>query len=183
MQPVKIAAVAFLTAFGLSTCFITYGEAPAAKPAKAALRVGVFDSRAVAVAYARSAAFSAEIKRLKQQCDQARAAGNDAEVKRLNAEGSSRQVRLHRQGFSSASVENILETVKEQLPAIAEQAAVDLIVSKWDLAYRAPDAETVDVTALLIKPFSPDKKTLQIVEQLAKVAPIPADQLKIDVND
>jgi uncharacterized membrane protein len=173
----------FLTAVGLVGHLSLGGETPGVKPAKGVLRVGTFDSRAVAVAYVRSAAGGAKIKRLMEQYEQAKAAGNEAEMKRLQAEGKAAQDRLHQQGFSTASVANIMETIQDQLPAIAKQAGVELILSKWDAVYLAPGSETIDVTDLILKPFNPDKKTLDIVEQLRKHAPIPMEKLKIGTRE
>jgi hypothetical protein len=155
----------------------------ASRPAQGSLRVGTFDSRAVAVAYARSAATQPLMKELVEQYNRAKAAGNQAEMNRLQAEGKSRQDRLHQQVFSTASVADILETIKDQLPAIAKQANVDLIVSKWDSVYLAPGAEPVDLTDLMIKPFKPDQKVLTIVEQLRKQTPVPLGKLKMDTHE
>ena len=183
MRLATIASAVFLMAVGLVGHLSLGGETPAAKPAKGVLRVGTFDSRAVAVVYVRSAAGGAKIKRLMEQYEQAKAAGNEAEMKRLQAEGKAGQDRLHQQGFSTASVANILETIQDQLPAIAKQAEVDLILSKWDAVYLAPGSETIDVTDLILKPFNPDKKTLDIVEQLRKHTPSPLEKLKIGTRE
>jgi hypothetical protein len=173
----------FLMAIALSANVVMGGDKPANLPEKAALRVGIFDSRAVAVAYARSPTFGEEIKQLKEEHARAKAAGNQSETKRLEAEGRGQQDRLHQQGFSTASIANILEKVKDKLPAIAKEAKVDLIVSKWDMAYLAPGAETVDVTGLMVKMFNPNQKTLEIVGQLGKQKPIPLGELKIGAGE
>ena len=79
--------------------------------------------------------------------------------------GQAGQTKLHMQGFSTASVSEYLEHIKDKIPAIAKQAGVDVIVSKWDLAYQSPDAEFVDVTDLMVKPFNPSEKVLKMVEE------------------
>jgi hypothetical protein len=63
------------------------------------------------------------------------------------------------------------------LPAIAQAAGVQLIVSKWDIAYQSPEAELIDLTAEIIKPFQPSDRTLKTIEELKKLAPLSDDQL------
>jgi len=181
MQP-AIGLFGFIAAtIGFAANLLASGEA--SEPPPTPLRVGTFDSRAVAVACARSALFQDELKRLRQQYDRAKAAGNDSEVKRLEAEGKAGQDRLHQQVFSTASVQDIVARIKDQLPGIAKQAGVDLLVSKWEAAYIAPEAKTIDVTDLIVKPFQPDAKTRQIVAQLRKQAPVPLGKLKMDTKE
>lgn len=150
----------------------------------ATLRVGTFDSRAVAVAYAGSENFNRRIRGLMDEYKNAKAAGDRQKADQLEAESKAGQRRLHEQGFSTASVANILETIKDQLPAIAQKAGVDVIVSKWDIVYQAPGAEFVDVTRLLIEPFHPNERALRNIEELEKHAPIPMEEArKISVED
>ncbi len=151
-------------------------EGPGEKAEKPKLRVGTFDSRAVAVAYAASEQHNRQIKRLMDEHKQAKAAGNTERVKQLEAEGQARQKRLHEQGFSTGSVAKILAEIRDQLPAIAKESGVDVLVSKWDVVYQSPSAEFVDVTAAMIKPFGPNERTLRIVEELKKVAPISLEE-------
>ena len=65
--------------------------APVAKP----VRVGMFDSRAVALAYYRkfyqSPEFTARLNKLKQEHAQAKAAGDEEKAKKLEAEGRGEQ--------------------------------------------------------------------------------------------
>lgn len=145
---------------------------------KPKVRVGTFDSRAVAVAYAGSPGFDAKLKQMREQYQKAKAAGNQDKVKQLEAEGRAGQDQLHQQGFSTASVDNILAQIRDKLPAIAKEAGVDVLVSKWDLVYRDPAAQTVDVTELIIKPFEPKPRTLQTIKELMKQQPISLEQAK-----
>ncbi len=170
-----------LAALGLAATVaaaMTCGGPAATAAEKGKLRVGTFDSRAVAAAYAASDVHEAYIKRLTQERDKAKAAGDKAKVADIQAEASAHQDQLHQQGFGTASVADILEHVKDKLPAIAKEAGVDAIVSKWDIVYQAPGAELVDITPLMVKPFKPNERTLRIIEDLRKQAPIPARQLQ-----
>lgn len=144
------------------------------------MRVGIFDSRAVAIAYARSEAFGRAVKSLKEEYAKAKSEGNDQHAKQLEAEGSGRQELMHKQAFSTYSVNSILQIIKERIPGIAAQAKVDVIVSKWDVIYQRPGIEFTDVTDLMVKPFDPDERTLGTIRELLKQNPIPLEELKND---
>jgi phage host-nuclease inhibitor protein Gam len=151
---------------------------PAPKPEKTALRVGVFDSRALALVHGRSKENLAEINKLFEEHKRLKAAGDEQKMKQLEAEGKALQQRMHEQVFSTGRVDDILKKIEDRLPEIAKEAGVDLIVSKWDLAYRAPGAEVVDVTEALVKLYQPDEKTRKILADMARKPPIPLEELK-----
>jgi hypothetical protein len=154
---------------------------PADRPADdARVTLGIFDSRAVAIAYANSERFETRMAGLLEDLDEARAAGDEARVAELEAFGPQLQKRLHEQGFSTAPVDDILEHIEEELPAIAKRAGVDVIVSKWDLVWRDPAAECVDVTGHLVDALQPDEKGRQWAMQIVDQEPIPEDQLDHD---
>lgn len=155
----------------------------ASQPAPAKVRVGTFDSRAVAVAYVRSAMFAPILKEWKDKYEKAKAEKNEAVIKECEALGTNTHKLQMLQGFSIASVTDILEKVKDQLPKAAQEAGVDILVSKWELAYQNPSIEVVDVTSYLVKIFNPDNQTLKMLEELSKQPPIPlfeALQMKED---
>ena len=153
----------------------------AGQPAKP-MRVGTFDSRAVALAYYRkfyrSPEFVASLKKLKEEHDRAKAAGDEEKAKRLEAEGRGGQEHSHSQVFGSAPIDEIMAKIKDQLPNVAKQAGVGLIVSQWSIAYRSPDAQFVDVTEPLAKLFRPDESTLKMIRDLPKHQPLSAEELK-----
>jgi hypothetical protein len=151
------------------------------------VRVGTFDSRAVALAYYRkfykSPEFTARMKKLRADHDQAKAAGDEEKAKRLEAEGRGEQARSHSQVFGSAPIDDIVAKIKDRLPEIAKQAKVDVIVSKWSLTYHSPDAQFVDVTEPMVKLFQPDESTLKILREIPKHQPLSAEELKKHEND
>jgi len=155
------------------TAAATSGDAPR-------VVLGTFDSRAVAIAYAGSEAFRTYLSGLYEELAQAKAAGNDARVAELEAFGPQLQERLHLQGYSTASVADILAHIEDELPALAARAGVDAIVSRWDLVYRSPSARFVDVTDLLVAEFDPDARTLQSAREIVEQEPVPADELRDD---
>jgi hypothetical protein len=142
---------------------------PAAHP-RAALRVGVYDTRAVCVAGRNSRAFASAIDDLRHQLKDAQAAHDTARAEQVKQRGATLQTVRHLQAFSNAPVDDILADIKPQLPAIAVETDVDLIVARCD--FQSPDVELVDVTDQLVQAFHPDAQTLQAVAQVRKAKPM-----------
>jgi hypothetical protein len=141
-------------------------------------RVGIYDSRAVAVAFAGSAAFNRWLSNLKAEHEKAKASGDQKRVAELEAEGAARQRLLHMQGFSTAPVTNILDQIKDKLPAINEKAGVSMLLSKWDkdgLA-RHKDADLVDVTMILVDAFNPSERQRKGAIAIQEHKPISLEQ-------
>ena len=152
------------------TAFSWGRGADATAPAGPTIRVGTYDSRALAVAYTRSEQSAEKLKALQQQRAEAVKAGDTKRVEELNAQGESMQVRLNLQGFSVAPVGDVLETVREVLPGVAQRKQVTIIVSAAD--YHGPSVEIVDVTDDLVQLFNPNAQTLKIVNELRKQKPV-----------
>lgn len=146
----------------------------------AAVRIGTIDSRAVAIAYYRSAAFQKILgeKRARQQ--KAKEAGNTALALQIEAEGRQLQDRINRQGFGNASVGDVIRQVANELPQVSDRVGVDVIVSRWDLVFTKSDTRFVDVTDQLVQLFSPDKKTLEAIAAVRKTRPGPPNELHTD---
>ncbi len=133
------------------------------------LRVGTFDSRLIATAYVRSEAFKQRLTKMQAELQEAKASGAEKLVKQLEAEGPALQDLIHKQGFSTWPVHDILQTIKAEIPDIAAKADVDVIVSKWDVVFQRNGAETVDVTDLMVAPFAPSEETRKILDSLCAV--------------
>lgn len=159
-------------------------DAPAQTREAPTVVVGTFDSRAVAIAYVRSDEFSdymrAQAADIEKAVERAKAAGDSELVQALGALGPEMQERVHAQSFGAAPVGDILARIQDDLPSIAEQAGVNVIVSKWSLTYRDPKAEFVDVTDLLAAEFDPDEETLKTIREVVATKPVPLDQLDHD---
>ncbi len=82
--------------------------------------------------------------------------------------------------FSTGPVSGILAKVGDRLPAIAAQAGVALIVSKWEVQFQNPPVETVDVTLPVVKLFNPSEKVLKWIEEMRAQDPIPFEKLPLD---
>jgi hypothetical protein len=180
MRSRRVAAVLILVALILAC---GAGLAVAKKAAGPALKIGVYDSRVVAVAYARSEPFKQHVAQMRKDLEEAKAKNDTERIKALEAEGPAMQVRLHQQGFSTAGVSNILAKVADSIPGIAREAGVVLVVSKWEMPYRDPSVEIVDVSLPIAKLFNPDEQTLKIIAGMKDVKPVPFDEISLNPND
>lgn len=155
----------------LASCVAT-ADAAVAFPEDKQVRVGVFDSRAIAVAYYRSSDFNTIMKKLHAEHKKAKASGDTKLAQECETRGKAMNDLAHQQGFGTGSVDTILKKVKEHLPAIAKATNVQVIVSRWNLTYQEKETEFVDVTDQLVKLFNPDETTLKMINDLRKKAPI-----------
>lgn len=139
-----------------------------------ALRVGVFDSRAVALAYGRSKEFIEWVDEQYARGKKLEAEGKKAELVALEREMKARQARMHRQVFGNSRIDDILEKVAPSLPQVAQGANVSVIVVAE--VYHRPDVEIVDVTEPLVALFEPDEKTRKMIEDLRKHPPVSEEE-------
>jgi hypothetical protein len=146
------------------------------KPVKP-LRVGVYDSRAIAIACLRSEWWNNQVQEKMKEMEKAKAAGDTQKVKELEEWGQSSQAKAHLQGFGTAPVKNLLERVNKELAQAAQQAGVDIIVSKWQIDYQAKDAQVVDMTDAIVALYKPSEETLKIVEEMKKQQPVAEEEL------
>lgn len=148
--------------------------APGPSPADAPkVRIGVFDSRMVALAYYNTDEHRTFVRDLSAQLQAARSANETAKVAELEFRGPALQNLMHYQVFSSASIPNVLEKLAPVLPKVAADARVSIIVSKWDVAFRDPSVEYVDVTDALVARFNPSDNVQKWVASGKAKDPIP----------
>ena len=170
-------ATYFITALAIATSLTIQ---PAAQSTVAAnrqtanrTRIGVFDSRVVALAYYNTPEFRTEMQQMMAALQAAKAANNQAKVADLEFQGPAIQNLMHYQVFSTASIPNVLEKLTAVLPKVAAEAGVSTIVSKWDVAFKSSDVDYVDVTDQLVRPFNPDARTQTMVDQARMQTPMP----------
>lgn len=183
MRKSSLALALVLVVAGLAVCVPLTGQPADENAFGAQVRVGIFDSRAIAMAYARSEEFNQYIKDLRAELAQAKAEGNEKRVTELETLGPALQDLLHKQGFSTWPVDDILARIKDRIPEIAKQAGVDIIVSKWDIVFQLPGVEFTDVTDLLALPFAPDESTLNLIKSLREIEPVSLEELKEHGSD
>ena len=149
--------------------------APAAKDRVA--RVGVFDSRAVAVAYAHSK-YNTQVATLMEEDKKAKASNDTKKIAELKVKGKKLQDKFHLQGFGKVPVDDLLACVKDRLPDVAKQAGVDLIAD--DVTWASQRVEKIDVTDQLVSLYEPNEKTLKTVAEMKKVKPLPLEEFPIE---
>ena len=155
---------------GLATAMmLLYTTASHAGEPTAAGRLGIYNSRAVALAWGRSTQHNTAVRELHAQAQRATAAGDKKELARLKKEGASRQEVLEKQVFGDARIPNVIAILEPRLPQIAAKAGVTNIVDGRD----APKgAAVVDVTSALVSEFHPTEQTLNMIEQTLKHKPL-----------
>jgi hypothetical protein len=152
--------------------------AAAAQEKTKALRVGIFDSRGVALAYGRSArpdCLLAKVARLRKEHEQAKEDGDEERMKEIETQPPALQEQIRKQVFGGAPIDDILALIKADMPKVAEAANVRLIVS--GVLHRDPDLELVDITQQMCAPFEPDEATLKMIREIMDQDPIPLEDL------
>lgn len=162
---------------GAALCGLASTPAGASPAPSTGLKLGVYDSRAVAVAAANSETGRKTIGNPMAEYEKARTAGDEKKMSEIKARMSAKQRRQHEQAFSTASVMNFMELIQDQLPQVAKSAGVGAIVSKWEVAYRADGMEVVDVTDDLIKVFAPSERGLKWAKDIQTKKPLKIDEM------
>ena len=139
----------------------------------ARLRVGTYDTRAVALAYGRSEARGKDLADLHRQAEQAKRDKDDKRLAELKTQGERQQFLAHAQVFSNAPVGDIVreKVGPDALAKVAADAGVAEIVPSADW-HDASAVEVVDVTDALVAHFKPDAKTLGFIRDIKGKPPI-----------
>lgn len=156
-------------------------EHAAAAVTSGALRIGIFDTRGVAMAYAGSSrpdCFMAKVDEIRAAHQKAEAAGDENKAKELEAQVVALSDKVHGQVFSTAAIDEILALIEDDMASIAEAAGVDLIVGK--VLHQAAGVELVDITYHMCTPFELDEEGRQGIRELLAKKPVPLSELKHD---
>jgi hypothetical protein len=149
---------------------LAQGHSPAQSPATTTkVRIGTYNTRAVALAYGRSEAVLSEIGKKTKEGQ----AAKDKDAKRyaqIKTEMEEMQALRHAQVFADAPIGDIMATMKDVLPDIAQKAGVTAIVPQVN--YQDPAIEVVDVTDALVAHYKPDEKTLKFIKDLKSKPPV-----------
>lgn len=165
---VSCGAATVVAGLGLSAVPPTPARPPA-HAAEAKMRLGTYDSRGIALAYGRSSrpdCMLAKVEQIREQHETAKAAGNGARMKELEAQAVAIQDEIHKQVFSGASIDGILPLIEADLTKVAQTARVSVIVG--EVLFHDPTVEIVDVTLEMCAPFEPDAATLKMIKDLLK---------------
>lgn len=142
--------------------------APAGEqPQAGKVRIGTYDNRAIAIAYAASM-FNPVTEKMKEY-EAAKQAGDAKKMAELEAWGKSLQRTLHFQGFGRVPVTDLLESVKDGVAKVAADNQLSIIAMQCD--FTADDVEVVDVTAELVELFDPTDKVRGMARSVHGVEP------------
>ena len=144
------------------------------------IHIGIFDSRCVALAYGRSADFMKLRDSIETVYSKAKADSNKEIIEEIEQFKPTMQVILHQQVFSSGSIINILEKVKDKFPAIAKKNNLKMILSKWEMMFADESIDFIDITDQLVALFNPDEATSKIIDNIKSMEPVPIEQILID---
>jgi len=139
------------------------------------IRVGTFNTRAVALAWGRSDAFQDWVGDLRKRASEAEAAEDAELVEAIGSEAAAQQDRLHRQVFGDDPIDDVLERMLEALPGIAQAAGVDIIDDS--LLYHGPSVELVDITDEMAAHWNPSEETVRMIGELLETEPVDVDDL------
>jgi hypothetical protein len=137
------------------------------------VRIGIYDSRLVALAYYNSDDHRKFTQDLMSQLQAAKASNDTAKIADLQFRGPALQTLMHYQVFSNASIPNIIDKLAPELPRIAADAQVPVIISRWDVAFQGTNVEYVDVTDALVARFNPNEKVRKWIADGRTKDPIP----------
>ena len=168
------AVVGLLVAMHLSPVPATgprYDVATEAASAEAeqAVRIGVYDSRGVAVAWFRSE--HNDIASRMKGFREAEAAGDEAEAAEFEKWAVMHQRKLHFQGFGTYPVEPYIADIRELLPELLDRRGLDAIV--WMQHAHTERVEIVDVTVDLMVLLGMDRAAAEkMAREMGKNKPL-----------
>ena len=171
-------AAPFLAA-AATVAFISTGHAQE-QPASHSVRVGTFDSRAVAIVYYQSEEQRQYRQDLSKEYSDAEASGDGWRIMQLDAFFPALQHRMHQQGFSTGSVREIMQKLGAELPRVAEEEGVLIIVSEWELPYWSEAVELVDLTPQIVALIDPSDRALRVADEVVNASPpVPMEQFLV----
>jgi hypothetical protein len=149
--------------------------------ASAKQKIGIYDSRLVAVAYANSEQFQAETKTAMEAYQKAIESKDSLSMKKIESERALMQRIFHDKGFGKGSVAEYLENKEDIFRALATKFDLISIVSKWELNYHSDDIELIDITIDLLKELKANEKVLKMYETMKSNPPV-KNAFFLDVN-
>lgn len=159
--------VALLLMLGLSAALIAGG------PQNPSMCIGIYDSRAVAIAFGNSKEGMEYVKNLHADMIKAMSTKNDSLIQHIETRAKAYQMLSHMRAFSVGSVADILMKHKDEVDMVAKEAGVQIIVSKFELMYADAGIDVVDVTKPLVNLFKPNEQVLSWLSELPKQEPLP----------
>lgn len=146
-SPAALACAAAVV--GLLSCTLPWARAQSGAESK--VTVGIFSRTTVVQVFYRSAIWKAKMQAKLDEENKAVAAGDATKADQIDRERAAMQALAQKQLTGDAPLKNILDELKEDWPAIAKEAGVDIIVEAP--LYHATGARVVDVTPSIVKRF------------------------------
>jgi len=142
--------------------------------AQTKVRIGVFDSRVVAIAFYQSKFSNVQqtFGALQTRMEEAKEKDDKEAIAKIEREATLRQAIMHQQGFGDGSVNNITETIKDKMAQLAKNENLTAIVSKWELVFSSADIELVDITVKVVDFFEPNEKMKEMTKEVMQSEPI-----------
>jgi hypothetical protein len=137
------------------------------------MRIGVYDSRAIAIAYGNSSEGREFVMSLMAEMSKAKAENNDSLMEHIEKKAKMYQVLSHLRAFSVGSVADILEKHKAEVDQVAKETGVQAIVSKFELIHTGSGVETVDITLPLALIFKPSEQAMQWISGIGEQEVMP----------
>ncbi len=128
------------------------------------IKVGTFDPRTVALAYARSKTHGNFVKGVMAEHAAAKAAGNTRKMRELQSLMSRNQDDAHRQVFGVGPYDSLADQLKGILAEVAKAEGLSVIAPK--LYWAADQVQTVDVTEAIITRLGTDEQTRKIIDEM-----------------
>ncbi|MBI5019967.1 MAG: hypothetical protein HZB59_00870 [Ignavibacteriales bacterium] len=140
--------------------------------AQAKQRIGIFDSRSVAIVHANSKFFKNPYPEIKKRMETAKEKNDTKEIAKIEYEAKLHQAILHDQGFGKGSVNTIIDLYKDKIAEIAKAENLSAVVSKWEVVYSNPDIELVDITDKITAFFEPSDKMKETIKEVPQHEPV-----------
>jgi hypothetical protein len=144
------------------------GQTKDAVPAADMVRIGTYDNRSIAVAYAASR--HNPVKEKVTAFKRAKVVGDRDAIKELESWGQKHQRLLHFMGFGHVPVPDLLETVTDGVKEAARRRGLAAITMACD--FTSGNVELVDVTEDLVKLYDPTEKTLKTALGVRSAKPV-----------
>jgi len=135
-------------------------------------RIGIYDSRGVAVAYYQSSHHQEDLNKLLAEYNEAKGIGDTVLARKLNDRVGVLQMIAHDKGFGKGTVTNILDRFNKEMDALANAEKVIFIVSKWEIYSADEDLEFVDLTEKVAAIVNPSDNVKKFIKELENHAPL-----------
>jgi hypothetical protein len=139
----------------------------------APVRIGVYDSRAVAYTWFCSSNHMHQLHEQIQAAKAAKASGDTEQYHQRKSQFQQFQKQIMWEVFGTAPAVEAMAALKDDLPQIQKAAGVTALVSKWDHASlkKFSAAEQADVTDRLVEEFKPTEQQLKTISEIEKSKP------------